>query len=145
VISWFQAFALQMQLVPLHVGNGTNATAPATAPAAAERRRLLWEQQTNIKWENHNRNRHDGGGRNSNSDSAAASDSDFFHHALPDPGDPHLHQDLQPPLLELPGRTDGGASHGASFAYGAGLVGGLYKLNPVDPQLETAWFQPSNL
>jgi hypothetical protein len=22
---------------------------------------------------------------------------------------------------------------------------GLYKLNPLDPQLETAWFQPSNL
>jgi hypothetical protein len=22
------------------------------------------------------------------------------------------------------------------------MVGGLYKLNPVDPQLETAWFQP---
>jgi hypothetical protein len=39
----------------------------------------------------------------------------------------------------------GGLLAGGAIAFAVGpnlMVGPLYKLNPLDPQLEAAWFQP---
>jgi hypothetical protein len=45
--------------------------------------------------------------------------------------------------LRFPGGGDGGGM--APVQAGGHTMAGLYKLNPGDPELASAWFQPLNL